>query len=78
MVPEVLAAIGARPPRAHLVVLSDIDGTLASFDVDPMAPCLDDGTRDSLARLASHDGVTVGLVSGRRVDDRWAAGPARW
>ena len=37
MVPEVLAAIGARPPRAHLVVLSDFDGTLASFDVDPTA-----------------------------------------
>ena len=69
MVPEVLAAIGARPPRAHLVVLSDFDGTLASFDVDPSAPCLDDGTRDALARLASRDGVTVGLVSGRRVND---------
>ncbi len=38
MVPEVLAAIDARPPRAHLVVLSDFDGTLASFDVDPSAP----------------------------------------
>jgi trehalose-phosphatase len=69
MIPEVLAAIGARPPRAHLVVLSDFDGTLASFDVDPSAPRLDDDTRHTLATLASHDRVTVGLVSGRRVDD---------
>jgi trehalose 6-phosphate phosphatase len=69
MVPDVLAAIGARPPRAHLVVLSDFDGTLASFDVDPSAPQLDDDTRHVLETLASRDGVTVGLVSGRRVDD---------
>lgn len=69
MVPEVLAAIGSRPPRAHLVVLSDFDGTLASFDVDPSAPRLDDDTRHLLTTLASSEGVTVGLVSGRRVDD---------
>jgi trehalose-phosphatase len=53
MVPDVLAAIGARPPRAHLVVLSDFDGTLASFDVDPSAPQLDDDTRHVLETLAS-------------------------
>src|SRR5262245_22742149 len=69
MVPEVLAAIGARPPRAHLVVLSDFDGTLASFDVDPSAPRLSEKTRQALEALASHDNVTVGLVSGRRLDD---------
>jgi trehalose 6-phosphate phosphatase len=69
MVPEVLAAIDARPPRAHLVVLSDFDGTLASFDVDPSVPHLSDETRHVLETLASHDGVTVGLVSGRRLED---------
>lgn len=69
MVPEVLAAIDARPSRAHLVVLSDFDGTLASFDVDPSAPRLSEQTRVALATLASRDDVTVGLVSGRRVDD---------
>jgi len=63
MVPEVLAAIGARPPRAHLVVLSDFDGTLASFDVDPSVPHLSGETRHALEALASHDNVTVGLVS---------------
>jgi trehalose-phosphatase len=69
MVPEVLAAIGARPPRAHLVVLSDFDGTLASFDVDPSTPRLSTETRRVLETLASCDDVTVGLVSGRRLDD---------
>jgi trehalose 6-phosphate phosphatase len=69
MVPEVLAAIGARPPRAHLVVLSDFDGTLASFDVDPSVPRLSGETRRALEVLAARDDVTVGLVSGRRLDD---------
>jgi trehalose-phosphatase len=69
MVPDVLAAIDARPPRAHLVVLSDFDGTLASFDVDPSAPRLSDDTRHVLQALASRRDVTVGLVSGRRLDD---------
>ena len=69
MVPEVLAAIEARPPRAHLVVLSDFDGTLASFDVDPSAPRLSDDTRLALETLAARSDVTVGLVSGRRVHD---------
>jgi trehalose 6-phosphate phosphatase len=69
MVPEVLAAIDARPPRAHLVVLSDFDGTLASFDVDPSAPQLSTETRHTLVTLASREDVTVGLVSGRRLDD---------
>jgi trehalose-phosphatase len=69
MVPEVLAAIDARPPRAHLVLLSDFDGTLASFDADPTAPRLSLETRTALTTLASYDGVTVGLVSGRRLSD---------
>jgi trehalose 6-phosphate phosphatase len=69
MVPEVLAAIEARPPRARLVVLSDFDGTLTSFDVDPAAPRLSAETKRVLETLASREDVTVGLVSGRRVDD---------
>ena len=69
MVPDVLAAIDARPPRARLVVLSDFDGTLASFDVDPSTPRLSDEIRRTLETLASRHDVTVGLVSGRRLDD---------
>jgi trehalose 6-phosphate phosphatase len=69
MVPDVLAAIHARPPRAHLVVLSDFDGTLASFDVDPSAPRLSHETRRALEMLAARENVTVGLVSGRRLED---------
>jgi trehalose-phosphatase len=69
MVTHVLAAIEARPPRARLVVLSDFDGTLASFDVDPSTPRLSDETRRTLETLAARDDVTVGLVSGRRLDD---------
>jgi trehalose 6-phosphate phosphatase len=69
MVPDVLAAIHARPSRERLVVLSDFDGTLAAFDVDPAVPQLTADTRVALETLAARDDVTVGLVSGRRVDD---------
>jgi trehalose-phosphatase len=69
MVREVLAAIHARPPQVRLVVLSDFDGTLASFDVDPEAPQLSDETKQVLEALAAREDVTVGLVSGRRIDD---------
>jgi alpha,alpha-trehalase len=69
MVPDVLAAIKARPQQSRLVVLSDFDGTLASFDVDPAAPRLSAETRHVLESLATRDEVTVGLVSGRRLDD---------
>lgn len=69
MVPDVLAAIAARPRETRLVLLSDFDGTLASFDIDPGAPRLSGETRRSLERLAARPDVTIGLVSGRRVDD---------
>jgi trehalose-phosphatase len=69
MVSEVLSAFEARPPHAHLVVLSDFDGTLAAFDIDPTAPQLSADTKRVLELLASRQDVTVGLISGRRVDD---------
>jgi trehalose 6-phosphate phosphatase len=69
MVAEVLAALGRRPARAHLVVLSDFDGTLTTFNVDPSRPTLREDTRRALEALSVRDDVTVGLVSGRRLDD---------
>jgi trehalose 6-phosphate phosphatase len=69
MVAEVLAALERRPARAHLVVLSDFDGTLTTFNVDPSKPTLREETRHALEALSSREDVTVGLVSGRRLDD---------
>jgi trehalose 6-phosphate phosphatase len=69
MVDEVLAALERRPSRAHLVVLSDFDGTLTTFNVDPSLPTLRAETKDALESLCAREDVTVGLVSGRRVDD---------
>jgi trehalose 6-phosphate phosphatase len=69
MVLEVLAALEARPQHERLVLLSDFDGTLAAFDVDPTAPHLSVDTREVLQTLASREDVTVGLISGRRMAD---------
>lgn len=69
MVDEVLAALGRRPSGTQLVLLSDFDGTLTTFDVDPSRPTLCPETRAALESLARRHDVTVGLVSGRRVAD---------
>src|SRR5690349_4529559 len=69
MVDEVLAALERRPSGAQLVVLSDFDGTLTTFNVDPSSSTLRSETRRALEVLASLENVTLGLVSGRRVDD---------
>ncbi|HEY1306679.1 MAG TPA: trehalose-phosphatase [Vicinamibacterales bacterium] len=64
-----LATLERRPSRAQLVLLSDFDGTLTPFTVDPSKSRLSEETRQALEALSSRDDVTVGLVSGRRVDD---------
>ena len=69
MVAEVLDAVERRPSGAHLVMLSDFDGTLAPFTVDPAMSDLRQETRDLLEALSARADVSVGLVSGRRVED---------
>ena len=67
---EVLAALERRPSRAQLVLLSDFDGTLTTFTVDPSRSKLRQEARHALEVLLSpDDNVTVGLIGGRRVDD---------
>jgi trehalose 6-phosphate phosphatase len=69
MVAEVLDAVERRPSGAHLVVLSDFDGTLTPFTVDPAMSSLRLETRQLLEALSARTDVTVGLVSGRRLED---------
>lgn len=63
------AAVEERPREARLVLLSDFDGTLAEFHEDPAAPVLPPARRELLTTLAVRPDVTVGLVSGRRLED---------
>jgi trehalose 6-phosphate phosphatase len=51
------------------VLLSDFDGTLAEFDVDPAVPHIRSDARAALVALASLSDLSLGLVSGRRVAD---------
>lgn len=59
----------ARPRGTRLVVLSDFDGTLADFDVDPTLPRIRPDAHAALVALSSASSVSLGLVSGRRVVD---------
>ncbi len=51
------------------MLLSDFDGTLAEFDLDPTLPRIRSDAFAALVALSSLSHVTLGLVSGRRVAD---------
>lgn len=51
----------------HLLVLLDFDGTLCEFQADPDAVVLSEARRAILRQLQQR--ATVGIVSGRRLDD---------
>ena len=64
------AAVAKRLARFEgLVVLSDLDGTLAPIVDRPQAVRLPRETRRPLTRLARHRRVRVGIVSGRSLPD---------
>lgn len=56
-----------RAKGRHLVLLLDFDGTLCEFEADPAAVRLPEARRNAIARIQEH--ATVGIVSGRRMED---------
>ena len=72
--PEPLLAhlnrLGAEIQAARQVLLfSDFDGTLVPIKNSPSDCILDPAVAETLAALAAHDHVQVGIVSGRRLAD---------
>jgi alpha,alpha-trehalase len=66
---DIAREIRARAAGHHLLVLCDFDGTLCEFDPDPYAVWLPESLRDALTAIAARGDATVGLVSGRRLED---------
>jgi len=69
MLQEVQAEVERRPVETAFVLLLDFDGTLAEFHPDPDAPELSPERWDLLDRIGRQPGVSLGIVSGRRLDD---------
>jgi trehalose 6-phosphate phosphatase len=69
MLAEVQAEIAGRPAGTAFVLLLDFDGTLAEFNPDPAAPELTPERWELLSRISCAPGVSLGIVSGRRLDD---------
>lgn len=69
MLAEVQREVTHRPADAAFVLLLDFDGTLAEFNPDPAAPELTPERHDLLMKIAAHPAVSLGIVSGRRLDD---------
>ena len=69
MLAEVQAEVERRPAETAFVLLLDFDGTLAEFNPDPAAPELTPERHEVLMRIVQHPAVSLGIVSGRRLDD---------
>src|SRR5436190_22308669 len=69
MLSEVEAEVARRPADSAFVLLLDFDGTVAEFHVDPEAPELTPERFDLLSAIALQPGMSLGIVSGRRLDD---------
>src|SRR6188472_2676887 len=69
MLSEVQAEVCARPADTAFTLLLDFDGTVAEFNPDPTAPELTQARWDMLYQIAREPSVSLGIVSGRRLDD---------
>ena len=69
MLSDVQAAVAARAADTAFTLLLDFDGTVAEFSPDPTAPELTQARWDVLDQIAREPGVSLGIVSGRRLDD---------
>src|SRR5436190_2285713 len=69
MLAEVQAEVAGRPADTAFVLLLDFDGTLAEFNPDPAAPELTPERWELLSAISRAPGVSLGIVSGRRLDD---------
>lgn len=68
--PSVIAdLVGAARERQPLLLLCDFDGTLCEFEPDPASVWLSDTRRELLREIASQASTTLGIVSGRRLED---------
>lgn len=66
---EVAAAIAGRVEGRPLVIMLDVDGTLAPIAPRPEDARVPEATRRAVAALSVVPGVHVALVSGRSADD---------
>ena len=73
----VAAEVRRRFEDRHVLLLTDYDGTLAELAPTPAEAVLSDHVRAEFGALAAIPDMTVGVVSGRRLDDvRARVGPA--
>ena len=63
------ADIARRFEQHHILMLTDFDGTLAELAPRPEVAVLSDQVRSEFGALAEVPEVTVGVVSGRRLED---------
>ena len=68
-VERAVAAWQARPHSARPLILTDFDGTLADFRLDPESVTLIPARQILLQDLGTRADLSAGIVSGRRISD---------
>jgi len=68
-VAQLAEEIAARRGARHMLLLCDFDGTLCPFFADPRAVALTDSMARVLGSLASRPDGSLGVISGRRLQD---------
>jgi trehalose-phosphatase len=73
-------SLAKRLHRSPLVIMLDVDGTLAPIAPTPWQAEVPAATRAIVARLARMPGITLAIVSGRSAEDAWrlAGVPGAW
>jgi trehalose 6-phosphate phosphatase len=66
---EVAAEAARRIGDHHALLLTDFDGTLADLAPTPDLAFVETGVQAVLEAVAAHPGITLGVVSGRRLED---------
>ena len=74
---DVAAAAVARVRGRHILLLTDFDGTLSELAATPADAVVSNPVLDAFASMSAVPELTLGVVSGRRMDDVAArVGPA--
>jgi len=68
-VAQLAEEIASRRGARHMLLLCDFDGTLCPFFADPRAVALTDSMARVLGSLASRPDGSLGVISGRRLQD---------
>lgn len=69
LIPALPGVLGRVAEAKHVLALFDFDGTLAPIVADRHSAAIPPSVRDAIVEIGGHPRATVGIVSGRALED---------